>query len=98
MVIKMDGFRNLEELYNRIRPALKCKVKDLRRIGIRYVQEADIWNYLKKNCWSKSNNITLGDIVNDIMTVSNIELETYVQNLLAKEKREYNKEISSNIL
>jgi len=83
----MDGFSSLEELYNRVKPALKSKIKDLKRIGINYVQEVDIWNYLKNNYWCKKNNLTLGDIVNDIMTVSNSELETYVQNIMAETKR-----------
>lgn len=87
MVMLMDGFSSLEELYKRVNPALKCKVKDLKRIGINYVQEADVFNYLKNNVWCKKTNLTLGEIVNDIMTTSNIELEGYVQKIMAKEKR-----------
>lgn len=83
----MDGFSSLEELYKRVEPALKSKVKDLTRSGVNYVQKADVWNYLKNNLWCKKNGLTLGEIVNDIMTVSNGELEIYVQNLLANEKR-----------
>jgi len=83
----MDGFSSLEELYNRVKPALKSKINDLKRVGVNYVQEADVWNYLKNNLWCKKANLTLGEMVNDIMTVSNIELETYVQSILAKEKR-----------
>lgn len=84
----MDGFSSLKELYERVRPALKSKIKDLNRIGVNYVQEADVWNYLKNNFWCKKNNLSLGEIVNDIMTVSNEELETYVQEIIAKERRE----------
>lgn len=83
----MDGFSSLEELYNRVTPALNSKLKDLTRVGVNYVQKADIWNYLKNNLWSKKKGLTLGEIVNDIMTVSNAELEMYVQNLMAKEVR-----------
>lgn len=83
----MDGFSSLAELYDRVRPAIKSKIKDLKRIGVNYVQEADVWNYLKNTCWCKKTNLSLGEIVNDIMTVPNEELETYVQSILAKEKR-----------
>ncbi len=83
----MDGFSSLEELYNRVTPALNSKLKDLTRVGVNYVQKADIWNYLKNNLWSKKKGLTLGEIVNDIMTVPNAELEMYVQNLMAKEVR-----------
>ena len=42
---------------------------------------------LYNNLWSKKKGLTLGEIVNDIMTVPNAELEMYVQNLMAKEVR-----------
>lgn len=84
----MDGFSSLTELYNRVKPALKSKVKELKRLGVNYVQEADIWNYLKNNLWCKKSNLTLGEVVNDIMTVPNSELEYYVQGILAQDKRD----------
>ncbi len=84
----MDGFSSLEELYNRVKPALKSKVMDLKRIGVNYVQIEDIWNYLRKFVWCKKNGLTLGEVVNDIMTISNKELEVYVQGLMAQERRE----------
>lgn len=86
----MDGFSSLDELYKRVTPALKSKVKELKRIGVNYVQEADVWNYLKNNMWSRKSNLTLCEMVNDIITVSNIELEKYVQSIVATQKREVN--------
>ena len=83
----MDGFSSMEELYKRCEPALKSKVKDLTRVGVNYVQKADVWNYLKNNVWCKKSNLTLGELVNDIMTVSNGELEMYVQALMSKGER-----------
>ncbi len=83
----MDGFTSLEELYKRVEPALKSKTLDLKRCGVNYVQKADVWNYLKNNVWSKKTNLTLGEIVNDIMTLSNAELEIYVQNLIGTKPR-----------
>lgn len=83
----MDGFSSIEELYKRVTPALNSKVKDLTRVGVTYVQKADVWNYLKNNVWCKKSNLSLGEVVNDIMTVSNGELETYVQSLMSKNKR-----------
>lgn len=86
----MNGFGSLEELYLRVKPALKSKRKELNHLGYYYIQEADIWNYLKNNVWVKSSNLTLADVVNDIMTINNIELEHYVQDTIAKEKRDVN--------
>ncbi len=87
----MDGFKSLEELYNRVKPALKCKVKDLNRINVYYIHESDVFNYLKNTLWTKKNNLTLGEIVNDIMCTSNAELEAYVQSIISKEKRQLEK-------
>ena len=84
----MDGFSSIEELYKRVQPALNSKVKDLTRVGVNYVQKADVWNYLKNNIWCKKSNLTLGEIVNDIMTTPNAELEMYVQALMAKGVRQ----------
>ena len=88
----MDGFSSLQQLYDRLTPALKCKIKDLRRIGINYVQCADVWNYLKNNVWCNKTNLTLGEMVNDVMTLSNSDIEKYVQDLIASEKREVKQE------
>lgn len=89
-VVIMDGFKSLEELYNRVKPALKSKCKDLKRVGINYVQEVDVWNFLKNTKWINSTNLTLGDMVNDIMTVSNNDLEKYVKSILMQEERRIN--------
>ena len=40
-------FKSLNELYERIRPALKSKVRELKKKGYDYIHEEDIWNYLK---------------------------------------------------
>ncbi len=91
----MDGFSSLQELYKRVEPALNSKLKDLTRIGITYIQKVDIWNYLKNNYWCKKSNLSLGEIVNDIMTVPNSELKNYVHSLIGEEKR---KIIDDNVL
>jgi len=90
----VDGFTSLEQLYKRVKPALKSKCKDLQRIGIDFVTEEDIWNYLKENIWCKGNNLTLGEMVNDIMTLRNTDIIEYVQNIMKDMKREVN--VSNN--
>ncbi len=70
-------FKNLLELKTRITPALKTKVKELNS----YVTEEDIWNYLKIK-WKESNNLTLYDIINDIINIKKEEIEEYVRSEL----------------
>ena len=61
-------FNSLKELYNRVGPALRCKKRILLKKGIK-TKEEDIFKYLAKEKWSKAQNLTLSDIVNDIINV-----------------------------
>ena len=62
----MIEFETIEELKKRITPALKTKAKELKNYNIK---EEDIWNHLIKNKWKKSKDLTLYDIINDIMNI-----------------------------
>lgn len=64
-------FKNLLELKNRIEPAIKSKVKEFNKI-----KEEEIWNYLKSK-WKNGTNLTLYDLINDIMNLKEIEIEEY---------------------
>lgn len=70
----MIEFNNLLELKERITPALTTKVKEINS----YVTEDDIWNYLKIK-WKKSTNLTLYDIINDIINLKKQDIEEYVR-------------------
>ena len=70
----MIEFNNLLELKQRITPALITKVKEINS----YVTEEDIWNYLKIK-WKKSTNLTLYDIINDIIKLKKEDIEEYVR-------------------
>lgn len=76
----MDDFRfkSLGELYKKLLPALNTKVGDLKRANIKYIKEIDVWNYLKDNYWKNRSDLTLGEMVNDILSTPNFKLEEYV--------------------
>lgn len=57
-------FNNLNELKNRLMPALRIKREE---INNKNITEEDIWNYLKDTKWRKSNDLSLSDMVNDIL-------------------------------
>ena len=61
-------FKSLKELYERVKPALYSKVKELRRLGLKYVTETDIWNYLVENVWKTKENLELHELINDILS------------------------------
>lgn len=87
-----DEFRNLEELYNRIRPALYSKVQELKRNHVSYIKEEDIWNYLSENVWKHKEDLSLQEMVSDIMSLPFEDIRGYVFNILKKRDIEIIKE------
>ena len=71
-------FRSVEELYNRVLPALYSKRKEINSLGFKLVTEKDIWNYLVENEWKTKRNLELHDLINDIFYVDNIKINDYV--------------------
>ncbi len=80
-------FTTQEELYQRVRPALKAKKNEMYRLGYTYIKEEDIWNYLKQNKWSKTKNLMLIDIVQDILHANNKNIDNYVKDMLNNQER-----------
>lgn len=72
-------FSSLEELYNKLIPAMDTKVNELRLNGISYINIDDIWNYNKSNNWVKSKDLTLSQCVNDILNTSDDKYKKYVK-------------------
>jgi len=79
-------FNNIEELYNRIKPALSSKVKILHADKKIYINERDIFEYLSEKVWVKTNNLSLDKMVNDILYIDNDLLDNYVQTKIIREK------------
>lgn len=73
-------FNSKEELYERVLPALKLKVKEFKKINKIEIDCLDIWNYLIETSWKSGNNLMLSDIVNDILQLENNKLITYLDN------------------
>lgn len=70
-------FNSLEELYKKLLPALRTKVNELKRNNIFNIKNEDIWSYLKECSWAKRDNLSLGEMVDDILNVSSINLINY---------------------
>ncbi len=67
-------FGSVKELYARVLPALRSKKKELIRNKIKYITEQDIWTVLSNNTWKKEQDLTLADIVDDILNIDNTKL------------------------
>ncbi len=80
-------FKSLNDLYTRIKPALKSKAHELNKKGLKYIHEEDIWNFLKNYKWTNSRDLDLGSMVNDIFSVNDNEIDEFVREELNKYHR-----------
>ena len=72
-------FNSLQELYERLLPAMETKVNELKNNGIKYISINDIWEYLKKYKWVKDKDLTLSECVDDILNTSDSEYKRYLK-------------------
>lgn len=70
-------FNSLEDLYNRLKPALINKKNELYSLGYKNINEMDIWNYLKVKKWVNACNLSLYQMVDDIINADGILLADF---------------------
>lgn len=75
-------FNSLEELYQRIKPALTTKKYEMIRNGFNYIKEEDIWNYLKEVKWKNSKDLGLADMVSDVLNTDEVNIDNYLKEKL----------------
>ena len=81
-------FSSAEELYNRLKPALRTKRRELKENGYGYLKIEDIWNYLKENKWRRSSNLSLSDMVSDILNADNEFIDDFFKEKINEKNRE----------
>ncbi len=70
-------FNNLEELYERILPALNTKKNESFLIYKIILNTKYIFNYLAETKWKSSQNLVLSEVVNDILNVDVFKVKEY---------------------
>ena len=80
-------FNSLEELYNRLRPALNAKMSELTANCYGYLKPEDIWNYLKERKWKNSHDLMLSDMVSDILNSDNALIDDYFKEKINEKNR-----------
>lgn len=75
----MYEYKSQAELYERLIPALNVKLKYLKRSNYKDITREDIWNYLKETRWINSIDLTLADMVQDIIHTDNNLLALYLK-------------------
>lgn len=80
-------FNNLQELYVRIKPALITKQNEMIRNGFNYIKPEDIWNYLKEVKWKKANNLSLYEMVSDVLNADDDIIDAYLKQKMTNFER-----------
>lgn len=72
-------YNNEKELFNDLKGAFKVKLKMIKE---KYdnISMLDIYNYLKLNKWRYDKNLTISEMVNDIIDVDIVKVDTYIKN------------------
>jgi hypothetical protein len=73
----MFEYKSQEELYQGLIPALNVKMKYLKKNKVKDITKEDIWNYLKETKWKSSIDLTLADMVQDIIHIDINEILNY---------------------
>ena len=79
-------FSSLEELYKRVRPALKSKVDELQKYGNLSISKYDLWKCLIINKWRNETGLMISDIVDDILNTSFDEINSYYMKMINDEE------------
>lgn len=58
-------FKSIEELKNRVMPALRIRVRELKKDNYQ-VTEDSLWEYFVR-IWQNKKNLTLADLVDDVL-------------------------------
>lgn len=76
----MDNINTLKKLYLILRPAFKVKRRLLKHSYCPYIKDKDIWEYLSNYKWKKQKNLTIAEMVDDIINIDNIKIHMYLCN------------------
>ena len=80
-------FSSVEELYERIKPALMAKCQEMKRSGYAYITENDIWNYLKEKKWKTAVGLSLAEMVSDVLDSDDVYIDSYFKDKLNTKNR-----------
>ena len=73
-------FSSAEELYIRLKPALRSKKKILFKKGAKKITEEDIWDFMINNVWMNASGLELCDMVDMILHAEDALIIEYYHN------------------
>lgn len=73
-------FSSEEDLYKRLLPALRSKVRELKLAGL-IVKEEEIWELLRSTTWKDSHDLSINQVVSDIFGLTIEEVEGFIPSI-----------------
>lgn len=79
-------YKSQKELFSSLQGAFNVKLRMIKE-EYNYITKVDIWNYLKINKWSKDKNLTISEMVHDIINVDINKVDIFLKEYIKKEER-----------
>ena len=79
MALNQMEFTSIQELYQRLLPALKTKTAEIKRLKIFSITESLVFEYCLENFWRSKKDLRLHEMVDDILKVDAIKLIEYLK-------------------
>ncbi len=79
MVESEERFNSINDLYNRLLPAIDTKLSELKRMKLYNITNLDIWNYCVQNKWKYKTNLHIYEMVNDILNIDELNICVFVK-------------------
>jgi len=82
----MDEYKSVKELFDSLKPAFLVKLRLINK-DYDYITRNDIWNYLKINKWCKDVDLTISEMVDDIIMVDIDKVDKFLKDYIRKQER-----------
>lgn len=79
-------YKSGEELFKSLKGAFLVKLRMIKN-EYDYIKMVDIWNYLKINKWCKDKNLSISEMVNDIIDVDITKVDLFLKKHIKEEER-----------
>ena len=70
-------FTSLQQLYRKLLPAFNVKKRLIKNSKYKNITNENIWKYLSETKWKNSCNLSLPEMINDIITVDLEDIINY---------------------
>ena len=72
-------FTSLGQLYKKLLPAFNVKKRLILNSKYKEITNENIWSYLTETKWRTARNLSLPDMINDIITADLEEINNYME-------------------